>query len=161
MSEKLWEPRAMVKAFSPFNPDVNLRHITTRRERGLISPHIKAERAGCRNKYSTAAAVLYGLASYIESCGVGISDAYEGAYAIVTIGTCECLERTALDRGDLVLFRGESSVWCLFDLAEMKPLSETMRGDKFSLYINVSEAVNAVCRGLGLTMEDLEPLGWY
>lgn len=152
MNKKLWEPRELVKAFVSFNSGVSLRHIATRLEKGMFSAAIKAKRPGERNKYNLQTAILYGIASYIETCGMGIEEAYDGAREIMRYAF-DNIEGAAYLRGDLVLCTSELGEWVLFDLTQIKPIDEIMRNSKFHLYINVRMAVQAVKDGLGVSDE--------
>ncbi len=87
---QLWEPKDLLKALKD-HEEVNLRHIATRRDKGLLEPDVKAERPGERTKYGAFNSLLYVVATKFEKAGFSIEAAYHAARNILTLQFIESM----------------------------------------------------------------------
>jgi hypothetical protein len=87
--QQLWEPKDLLRALKG-HEEVNLRHIATRRDKGLLTPDVKAGH-GERPKYGAYNALLYCVATKLENAGFSIELAYKSATSILTHNFCECM----------------------------------------------------------------------
>ena len=90
------EPKEMLKALKSLD-FVNLRHLTTRRDKGYVTP-VESVGKGARPKYDIRNALIYCVGSYLESQGLKMDDAFDHSKEIIDFHITECV-------------RGETSPW--------------------------------------------------
>ena len=180
---KMFKPKEMVSAFSGFD-NVNIRHIATRRERGLLEPTVKAEKAGSTSWYDARNAILYGLATKIENAGIPMKQAYEMANYIIDNNFQSCFSKDShpyaikffgvTGQASTIFFSGEKpgnfnpdqyiklcpvpsvTIWAGKD--EMRQIVSTVGHLEFISFLNVSFIVNDCIKRLNVHQDDIDAL---
>ena len=85
----LFEPKDILKALKKIE-SVNLRHLTTRRDKGYVTPVETVIRGG-RPKYDMRNALIYCVGAHLEDKGLDMDVAYKMAKEVVDFHITECV----------------------------------------------------------------------
>ncbi len=128
----LFEPKDILKALKRIE-SVNLRHLTTRRDKGYVAPVETVIRGG-RPKYDMRNALIYCVGAHLEDKGFDMDVAYKMATEVVDFHITECVRD--VPQPWVVIFQGKDRNFYTVLSDVCKDYQDTLSPENV-LYLNI------------------------